>query len=231
MPKYQIKMHDMPYDFNSLEPNISQETIYYNHVITEQYYQELKKIIDSHAKINHEFPEHQLGSLNTLVCNYNKIKDDCKKDGGDKSLCNDKKLQGNIRQFAGGLINQKFWFSILKINSAFNPESEIGKLIISTFGSFKSFKQNLITASLSIFGSGWAWLVIDNNNNLRIYKTFNHDNPWFLQMTPLIAINVWEHAYFLQYKNVPKAYLEKIIEVINWEKVETYYLEHLKNKQ
>lgn len=225
MSKYEIDITKLPYSYDVLEPYISEETMKYHYDKYHRgYLKSLKEVLDKHPKVFTSYNYETMGELNRLLINYCKLEDICE----DKENCNVKKLQSNVRQFGGGLINHNFFFSILGKNKPFTSESQIGKEIIARFDSYEKFSKGIINTALEIFGSGWAWLVIDNLGKLRLYKTFNQDNPWFLNMTPLIALDIWEHAYYLQYKDNRQEYLEAILKVINWEEVENKYQNYLK---
>ncbi len=227
MPKYKINIIDLPYNYDALEPYISQETIKHHYEeLHKKYLTSLKLVMDKHPKVFSDYNLETKGELNRLLSNYCKLEDICE----DKETCNVKKLQSSIRQFGGGVINHNLFFSLLGKNKGFNEKSAIGKEIINRFESYEKFEAALTKIAMDIFGSGWAWLVIDNNGTLRLYKTFNQDNPWFLNMYPLIAIDVWEHAHYLQYKNEQEKYLQALLKVINWEQVNNNYQEYLNEK-
>lgn len=224
MPKYEIDIIDLPYNYQDLEPYISKKTMEYHYdKHHKEYLLSLQAVIDKHPKVFSSYKINNKGELNRLLSNYCKIEDDCE----EKENCNVKKLQSSIRQFGGGIINHNFFFSILAKNKSFNGDSAVGKIIIKRFESYDKFIESIIKTALDIFGSGWVWLVIDNSGTLRLYKTFNQDNPWFLNMTPLLALDVWEHAYYLQYQNNREEYLENLLKVINWEQVDKNYQEYL----
>lgn len=227
MSKYEIDIIKLPYSYDALEPYISEETMKYHYDKYHRgYLASLKEILDKHPKVFTSYNFETKGELNRLLSNYCKLEDTCE----DKENCNVKKLQSNIRQFGGGVINHNFFFSILGKDKPFNAQSQIGKEIIARFESYEKLSEAIINTALEIFGSGWAWLVIDNLGKLRLYKTFNQDNPWFLNMTPIIALDIWEHAYHLQYKNEREKYLKELLKLVNWEIVEANYQNYLNSK-
>lgn len=227
MSKYEIDIIKLPYSYDALEPYISEETMKYHYDKYHRgYLASLKEILDKHPKVFASYNFETKGELNRLLSNYCKLEDTCE----DKENCNVKKLQSNIRQFGGGVINHNFFFSILGKDKPFNAQSQIGKEIIARFESYEKLSEAIINTALEIFGSGWAWLVIDNLGKLRLYKTFNQDNPWFLNMTPIIALDIWEHAYHLQYKNEREKYLKELLKLVNWEIVEANYQNYLNSK-
>ena len=97
-------------------------------------------------------------------------------------------------------------------------EGKISEKIIKTFGSFEEFKKKLTEAALGLFGSGWAWLVL-NNGNLEIITTPNQDSPLMQNKTPILGIDVWEHAYYVKHQNRRNEYIEAFFNIINWKKV------------
>jgi len=122
----------------------------------------------------------------------------------------------------GGYFNHRFFWTILKKDVPF--EGEVAEAIIKKFGNFDKFKEEFSNAAKTQFGSGWAWLVIQNGE-LKIVKTSNQNSPISEGEHPLLALDVWEHAYYLKYQNKRLDYIEAFFNVINWHKVNEYYLE------
>lgn len=117
----------------------------------------------------------------------------------------------------GGYINHNLYFDILSLDNP-EPTGELLNAINKKFGSFEELKKLLITAGTTQFGSGWAWLVV-NNGELEVVKTANQDSPLTQGKTPILGIDVWEHAYYLNYQNKRPDYLENFFKVIDWKKV------------
>lgn len=137
-----------------------------------------------------------------------------------------------LRNNAGGYYNHGlFWENLTKEGEAF-PKGELAKAIVRDFGSFTAFKTKMSEAGTKQFGSGWAWLVTDANGILSIGSTPNQDNPLMPGMkisgTPVLALDVWEHAYYLKYQNKRDSYIEAFFNVINWEVVNARYEKALK---
>ncbi|MEG0686893.1 MAG: superoxide dismutase, partial [Erysipelotrichales bacterium] len=121
----------------------------------------------------------------------------------------------------GGYINHNLYFSILgKANP--QPEGKLLELINEAFGSYDGFKEKFAQAGATQFGSGWAWLVV-NNGKLEIVKSANQDSPLTQGKTPILGMDVWEHAYYLNYQNKRPEYIENFFKVIDWKKVEALY--------
>lgn len=137
-----------------------------------------------------------------------------------------------LRNNAGGYYNHNlFWENLTKSNEAF-PKGELAKAIVRDFGSFTAFKTKMAEAGAKQFGSGWAWLVTDADGKLSVGSTPNQDNPLMPGMkisgTPVLALDVWEHAYYLKYQNKRDSYIEAFFNVINWDVVNARYEKALK---
>ncbi|MBL7697245.1 MAG: superoxide dismutase [Chitinophagaceae bacterium] len=127
-----------------------------------------------------------------------------------------------VRNNAGGHWNHSFFWQILSPNAGGTPTGKLAEAIASTFGSFDAFKEKFNNAAMTRFGSGWAWLT-SNNGKLEISSTPNQDNPLMdvaeVKGTPLLGVDVWEHAYYLKYQNRRAEYLGVFWNVVNWNKV------------
>ena len=138
-----------------------------------------------------------------------------------------------VRNNAGGHYNHTLFWNILSPDSPFNPESEVGKAVIATFGSSDSLNKMLTKAAATRFGSGWAWLYVTPAGKLAVCSTPNQDNPVMdvspHRGIPILGIDVWEHAYYLKYQNKRGDYLDAILRSINWAAVDNNYMEALKS--
>lgn len=132
------------------------------------------------------------------------------------------KLSAKARNNGGGAWNHNFFWQIMKPEGG-KPTGKIAEAINSSFGSFDKFKEQFTQAGRTRFGSGWAWLVKERNGKLKIGSTPNQDNPLMdvseLKGTPLLGLDVWEHAYYLKYQNKRNAYIENWWNVVNWDEV------------
>ncbi|MFD2907468.1 superoxide dismutase [Flavobacterium ardleyense] len=132
-----------------------------------------------------------------------------------------------VRNNAGGYYNHNLFFEILNSKTTGAPTGKLEEAINKEFGSFEDFQQKITEAASSQFGSGWAWLVVTNEGKLAITSTANQDNPLMpnaeIKGTPILAIDVWEHAYYLNYQNKRNEYLTAIFNVIDWDVVNTKY--------
>ncbi|AHI53508.1 superoxide dismutase [Spiroplasma sabaudiense Ar-1343] len=202
-----FKRIELGEEIDFLEPVISKEQIdlhYNRHHLA--YETVLNKVLSKY-----ELPE-SIKTLEDLVRNY---------------LSLPKELHVAVRQFGGGLINLNFYFKILKKDVKLT-DGPLKEAILYNFKTVEGFCDEIARYALSIFGSGWTWLVIDRNENMRIYNTFNQDNPWFLGMTPIIGICVWEHAYTLDYLDNREEYVRNVLKNIDWEMVQKLYTNALK---
>lgn len=134
-----------------------------------------------------------------------------------------------VRNNGGGHYNHSLFWTVLAPAGGKGPEGELSDAIQKTFGSLEELKKQLQTAGATRFGSGWAWLIVNKEGNLQVTSTPNQDNPLMdvaeVQGTPIFGIDVWEHAYYLNYQNKRPAYLEAIFNVVNWEEVARRYQE------
>lgn len=137
------------------------------------------------------------------------------------------KLSPVIRNNGGGHYNHTLFWNILSPNGGGGPKGPLAEAIQSTFGSFDNFKKEFEKAALNRFGSGWAWLSVDNTGKLFISSTPNQDNPLMdvaeQRGYPILGVDVWEHAYYLRYQNRRGAYLSAIWDIINWPEVQKRY--------
>jgi len=132
-----------------------------------------------------------------------------------------------VRNNAGGYYNHNFFWEIMGPNKGGEPNGTLAEAIVKDFGSFNEFKTKFSEAATKQFGSGWAWLVVDKKGKLSVISTANQDNPLMTKLgiagTPVLCIDVWEHAYYLKYQNKRKDYIDAFFNVINWDKVTEKY--------
>ncbi|HEX6431062.1 MAG TPA: superoxide dismutase [Niastella sp.] len=190
----------LPYAHDALEPHIDALTMQIHHGKHHQAY---------------------VDNLNKAIAgtpNENKSLEELVKAAGSISPA--------VRNNGGGHWNHSFFWELLAPNAGGQPTGALADAINDVFGSFDSFKEKVATAGATRFGSGWAWLII-NNGTLQITSTPNQDNPLMdvaeVKGTPLLGIDVWEHAYYLKYQNRRPEYLSAIWNVINWNKVAEHF--------
>lgn len=195
----------LPYAYNALEPFIDEKTMHLHHD------KHLQTYIDNLNEILDKNPQLQKLSLTQLIKTSGRLPKD---------------LQTSVRNNAGGVYNHRFYFDGLT-NS---KESEIGNLyyaVVRQYGNFDNFKNQFKKAALSVFGSGYAWLVYDKRK-LNIVTTPNQNTPLENGMCPILNIDVWEHAYYLKNYNLRAQYIDNWYNVVNWNKAEENYEKCLK---
>lgn len=137
----------------------------------------------------------------------------------------------SIRNNAGGVFNHDLFWAVMSPDGGGEPSGSLAKAIDRDFGSLKTFKETFEQAGATRFGSGWAWLSVDENGKLFVSSTPNQDNPLMnivsKQGTPILGLDVWEHAYYLRYQNRRGSYISAFWKVVNWPEVERRYLEAL----
>ncbi len=130
------------------------------------------------------------------------------------------KSDGGIFNNAAQVFNHTFYFSALKPRGGGNPRHQLHDALVYTFGSIENFKDEFSKAGATLFGSGWVWLVADVDKKLRIVKTSNADNPMCNNLKPLMTLDVWEHAYYLDTQNARPKYIANFWELIDWKLIE-----------
>jgi Fe-Mn family superoxide dismutase len=186
-----FKLPELPYAQDALAPHISAETLEY-----------------------HYGKHHQ-----TYVTNLNKLVEGTP--NAEKSLEDlIKTSEGGIFNNAAQVWNHSFYWYCLSPKGGGEPKGKIGDLIKSNFGSFQSFKEKFTDAALTQFGSGWAWLVKKPDGSLGIEKTSNANTPLTTPNKPLLTCDVWEHAYYIDYRNARAKYVEAFWNLVNWDFVE-----------
>ncbi len=142
-------------------------------------------------------------------------------------LANVSKHGGGVRNNGGGFYNHSLFWSVMGPNGGGKPSGDLASAIDGTFGSFEKFKDEFANAAATRFGSGWAWLIVDGEGNLKVTSSPNQDNPLMdvaeVKGTPIMGLDVWEHAYYLKYQNRRPDYIEAFFNVINWDEVAKNY--------
>ncbi|EAG3322949.1 superoxide dismutase [Listeria monocytogenes] len=185
----------LPYTYDALEPNFDKETMeihYTKHHNT--YVTKLNEAVAGH-------PELASKSVEELVANLDSVPED---------------IRGAVRNHGGGHANHTLFWSILSPNGGGAPTGNLKAAIESEFGTFDDFKEKFNAAAAARFGSGWAWLVV-NDGKLEIVSTANQDSPLSDGKTPVLGLDVWEHAYYLKFQNRRPEYIDTFWNVINWD--------------
>jgi Fe-Mn family superoxide dismutase len=128
-----------------------------------------------------------------------------------------------VRNNGGGHANHSLFWTIMSPNGGGSPSGDLASAIDGAFGSFDDFKSEFSGAAGSRFGSGWAWLTVDNSGELHVFSTANQDSPLMTGQTPILGLDVWEHAYYLNYQNRRPDYVAAFFNVINWDQVAANY--------
>ncbi len=136
-----------------------------------------------------------------------------------------------VRNNGGGHFNHSLFWEIMSPNGGGQPSGDLGTAIQNKFGSFSDFQEQFANAAMGVFGSGWAWLVVNDNNELEIGSTPNQDNPVMdvtsINGTPILGLDMWEHAYYLKYQNRKAEYIQNWWNVVHWDEVKNRYLQAL----
>lgn len=191
---------DLPYAYNALEPYIDEETMHYHHDKHHQtYVNNLNGTVEKH-------PELFSKSAEELITDLAAIPED---------------IRGTVRNNGGGHANHSLFWQIMGPDGG-HLNGPVQEAVRKTFGSEEDFKKLFAQAAATRFGSGWAWLVV-HNKELEIMSTANQDSPLSEGKTPILALDVWEHAYYLKYKNARVDYISAFWNVVNWNVVNELY--------
>ena len=196
------KLPDLPYAYDALEPYIDAKTMEIHHSKHHQAYI---------TKVNTalEGTSFENTSIDELCRNLSDLPEN---------------IKGAVRNNGGGHFNHSLFWSILSPkNESSEPSVDLNKAINDSFGSMESLKEEFSNAAATRFGSGWAWLIKEDNGSLTISSTSNQDNPLMEGKTPILGLDVWEHAYYLNYQNRRPDYINAFFNIINWNAVSTLY--------
>lgn len=199
--QYPFTLEPLPYEYEALEPVLNAETLHFHHD------KHLQTYVDNLNKALEPFEDYHHMSLEKLITQYADLPEG---------------LKTSVRNNGGGVYNHELYFKCMGKHSG-KPSGELAKAIDESFQSFEDWKKQMKEAALTQFGSGWAWLVKTREGALRIVKTLNQDTPLPEGSAPLLLVDVWEHAYYLQYQNRRAEYLDNWFNIINWEQVEKNY--------
>ena len=199
---YPFVVRPLPYEYDALVPVLDEETLHFHH---DKHY---KTYVDNLNNVLSEYPELQNMSLKELLSDIEVLP---------------AQVQTPIRNNGGGVFNHEFYFESMKNPVRQIPEGALAEAIENDFGSYEKWKEQMKQAAVSKFGSGWAWLVSDPQGELSIIQTANQDVPNLNEFTPILPVDVWEHAYYLQYQNRRAEYVEGWFDLINWKKAAGRY--------
>lgn len=188
----------LPYAFDALEPHIDARTMEIHHDKHHAgYTNKLNAALSGHSDLHGKSIEELLGAIESLPAD----------------------IQTAVRNNGGGYANHDLFWQIMSPSGGGAPDGALASAIGGAFGSFDSFKEQLTGAAAGRFGSGWGWLVVNGSGGLAVYSTANQDSPLMKGDTPILGVDVWEHAYYLKYQNRRPDYLAAWWNVVNWPEV------------
>jgi Fe-Mn family superoxide dismutase len=194
---------ELPYAFDALEPHIDAKTMEIHHGKHHATY--VTKLNEALASAGGEVKEQ---SIEDLCRNINSVPE---------------KIRTAVRNNGGGHANHSMFWLIMSPKGGGEPQGKLADAINAELGGFAKFKEAFTNAAITRFGSGWAWLTVDKGGKLVVESTPNQDNPWMDGKTPVLGVDVWEHAYYLKYQNRRPEYLEHFWSVIDWKAVGDRY--------
>jgi superoxide dismutase, Fe-Mn family len=201
MAKFELPA--LPYESSALEPHIDKETMEIHHGRHHKtYVDNLNAALEGQSEFENKGLDELLSNLDALP----------------------EGIRNAVRNNGGGHANHSLFWELLKPGGANEPSGELAEKINSKFGSLDAFKEEFANAGKTRFGSGWAWLVV-NNGELEVTSTPNQDTPVMEGKTPILGLDVWEHAYYLKYQNKRPDYISAFWNVVNWDEVEKRYSE------
>ncbi|MBO5336080.1 MAG: superoxide dismutase [Lachnospiraceae bacterium] len=201
---YPFVVRPLPYEYDALMPVLDETTLEFHH---DKHY---KTYVDNLNNILADYPELQQKSLQELLTQLEELP---------------MAARVGIRNNGGGVYNHELYFDAMKSPAGQEPVGDLAEAINRDFGSYKQWQEQMKQAAVSKFGSGWAWLLSDKAGKLSIVQTANQDVPDFLEYTPIFLVDVWEHAYYLQYQNRRADYVDGWFSLINWRKAQKRYEE------
>lgn len=205
---YPFQNPPLPYAYNSLEPFIDEKTMHLHHD------RHLQTYVDNLNKALQSEPALQTLSLEQLICNVYGLPSG---------------VQTAIHNNAGGVYNHIFYFQGMRPEHQ-PPSGRLLQQINRSFGSVEAFQKQMKEAALSVFGSGYAWLVGDRMGGLKIITTANQDTPLCNNLCPILNLDVWEHAYYLKHYNLRADYIDDWFQVVNWDQANKRYLDCAKKE-
>lgn len=195
-------MYSLPklsYAYDALEPHIDARTMEIHYTKHHQTY------VDKLNAAVEKYPDLQAMPVEELVKNIAKVPAE---------------IKTAVQNHGGGHANHSLFWTILSPQSSGKPSGQLAAAIESTFGEFTKFSDEFNTAASNRFGSGWAWLVVNKEGKLAVTSTANQDSPLMDGQTPILGLDVWEHAYYLKYQNKRPDYIKAFWNIINWTEVE-----------
>ncbi|MGL6644168.1 superoxide dismutase [Aeromonas caviae] len=193
----------LPYAYDALEPHIDAKTMEIHHSRHHQTY-----VTNLNAALA-DLPELAALPLEALLARIDSLP---------------AQVQGAVRNHGGGHANHSLFWQMMSPQGGGEPDGELAAAIERDLGGLEAFKQAFTQAALSRFGSGWAWLVVDGRGKLQVVSSANQDSPLMEGLTPILGLDVWEHAYYLKYQNKRPDYIAAFYNVIDWDEVARRYV-------
>ncbi|MDQ0049412.1 superoxide dismutase [Paenibacillus polymyxa] len=197
-----FQLPELPYAKDALEPHIDAQTMEIHHDRHHNTY-----VTNLNAALE-SAPELQSKSLEDLISNLDSVPES---------------IRTAVRNNGGGHHNHSLFWEVIGPNGGGQPTGAIAEAITNELGGYDKFKEDFTKAATTRFGSGWAWLVVGKDGKLAITSTPNQDSPLFEGLTPVLGLDVWEHAYYLKYQNKRPDYISAFYNVINWDEVNKRY--------
>ncbi|ADU50303.1 Manganese/iron superoxide dismutase [Thermaerobacter marianensis DSM 12885] len=192
----------LPYDYNALEPHIDEQTMRIHHDRHHATY-----VNNVNAALE-KYPALQNKPIEELLRQIDQVPED---------------IRTAVRNNGGGHANHSLFWEIMSPRGGGQPSGALAEAINRSFGSFDAFKDQFTKTATTHFGSGWAWLVVDEKGELQVYSLPNQDSPYMKGHTPILGLDVWEHAYYLKYQNKRPDYIAAWWNVVNWDEVARRY--------
>jgi superoxide dismutase, Fe-Mn family len=193
-----FELPDLPYAYDALEPYIDTQTMQLHHGKPHAtYVTNLNGAIEKHSQLSGKSLEELLGDLAAVPEDVRMV----------------------VRNHGGGTYNHNLFWVMMSPKGGGEPKGDLARAIDSSFGNFTSFREQFEKAAAARFGSGWAWLNLKNDGSLVVNSTANQDSPVMEGLTPILGIDVWEHAYYLKYQNRRPEYISNWWNVVNWDEV------------
>ena len=197
-----FQLPDLPYAYDALEPTIDERTMKIHHTGHHQgYTDKLNNALEGHPDLQEKSIEEILRDIDGVP----------------------QEIRTAVQNNGGGYANHSLFWEVMSPNGGGDPSGDLASAIDSAFGSFAQFKEEFESAATGRFGSGWAWLVVDPGGDLHVYNTLNQNSPYMDGHTPILGLDVWEHAYYLNYQNGRGDYVSNFWNVVDWDQVGENY--------
>jgi len=195
---YPFELPDLGYAYDALEPHIDARTMEIHHSKHHAgYTAKLNAALEGQADLHPRSAQDLLTSIDSIPAN----------------------IRGAVRNNGGGFVNHSLFWKVIAPGGASSPSGDLAAAIDSAYGSFDGFKEQFSASAGTRFGSGWAWLAVSQDRSMKVYSTANQDSPLMEGLTPILGLDVWEHAYYLNYQNRRPDYIAAFWNLVNWDAV------------